>query len=88
MTQPDCYKCKHRRDLAGDAHSQCDHPEVGSSPNMIDNIIMIMDGRGGRAAQKLCITAEPHGVRSGWFMWPGNFDPIWLRSCNGFTPKE
>jgi hypothetical protein len=39
-------------------------------------------------AAKLDIRAEKHGVMSGWFMWPVNFDPIWLRSCNGFTPKD
>ena len=21
--KPDCYKCKHRRDIAGDCHSEC-----------------------------------------------------------------
>jgi hypothetical protein len=39
-------------------------------------------------AAKLDIRAEKHGVMSGWFMWPVNFDPIWLRNCNGFAPKE
>jgi hypothetical protein len=39
-------------------------------------------------AAKLDIRAEKHGVVSGWFMWPVNFDPIWLRNCNGFTPKD
>ena len=27
---------------------------------------------------------NPHGIKSGWFMWPMNFDPIWLDLCNGF----
>ena len=28
------------------------------------------------------------GIRNGWFNWPYNFDPIWLRDCDGFTAKE
>ena len=28
------------------------------------------------------------GVRSGWFFWPYNFDPVWLKECDGFTPKQ
>jgi hypothetical protein len=23
----------------------------------------------------------------GWFFWPYNFDPRWLKSCDGFEPK-
>lgn len=26
-----------------------------------------------------------HGIRNGWFMWPLNFDPTWLESCDGFS---
>lgn len=33
------------------------------------------------------VTANAHGVRSGWFIWPVNFDPVWLISCNGFSDK-
>jgi hypothetical protein len=34
------------------------------------------------------VTGDRHGVREGWFFWPINFDPVWLRSCDGFAPKE
>ena len=27
------------------------------------------------------------GIICGWFMWPLNFDPTWLRSCDGFSDK-
>jgi len=23
-----------------------------------------------------------------WFIWPVNFDPVWLENCDGFEPKE
>jgi hypothetical protein len=35
----------------------------------------------------LNIKASAHGIKMGWFMHPVNFDPVWLESCDGFTPK-
>lgn len=26
-----------------------------------------------------------HGIERGWFLWPVNFDPVWLLACNGFS---
>lgn len=34
------------------------------------------------------IDAEPRGIKSGWFMWPFNFDPVWLKECSGFSPIQ
>ena len=34
------------------------------------------------------VSGSLHGIKSGWFVWPFNFDPVWLISCNGFKPKE
>ena len=34
------------------------------------------------------VTAEKHGIVNGWFFFPINFDPVWLRSCDGFEKKE
>lgn len=33
------------------------------------------------------VTGHPHGIRSGWFLWPVNFDPVWLQACDGFSDK-
>ena len=33
------------------------------------------------------VEGDAHGIRSGWFMWPFNFDPVWLVSCDGFSDK-
>lgn len=63
MEKPNCYKCSHRRELAGNAHSRCNN-------------------------LKASVTGNPYGIKSGWFMWPLNFDPIWLKSCNGFSTDE
>ena len=73
--KPNCYECIHRRRLMGDAHSKCVHPDIGEN-GAVD------------AAKKLGVVGNPHGIKSGWFLWPFNFDPVWLGACNGFTGKE
>lgn len=60
---PTCYKCKHRRNIPGDAHSECMN-------------------------HKAIVKGNEHGIRSGWFCWPFNFDPVWLKECDGFESKE
>lgn len=34
------------------------------------------------------VTANSHGIKSGWFFHPWNFDPVWLESCTEFNAKE
>jgi len=36
----------------------------------------------------LGIEADAHGIDSGWFRHPANFDPVWLRHCEGFEAVE
>lgn len=89
--KPDCYKCVHRGTIPGDAHSQCNHPEVeavSTERNPLMRMAHAMSGAYNPIAKKLNIVANFHGIRSGWFMWPVNFDPVWLKNCDGFTPKE
>lgn len=31
---------------------------------------------------------DAHGVANGWAMWPIDFDPAWLNSCDSYIPKE
>ena len=66
MSKQDCYKCKYRGEVPGDAHSSCRHPKAGECN----------------------IQGNQHGIKSGWFMWPFNFDPVWLENCDGFKEKE
>ena len=91
MNKPDCYKCVHRGTRIGDAHSCCGHPEIAKNP--ADAVYALVQM--GRYAQGqidsvsvLRIQAEPHGIMNGWFSWPINFDPVWLRNCEGFEEKE
>lgn len=79
----DCYTCKHRRSIPGDCHSMCAHPATGlkENANMFDGVVACLEASG---ASELGIVGNAHGIRCGWFFWPGNFDPVWLVNCNGY----
>lgn len=83
MNKPNCYECKHRQDLIGDAHSQCVHPKIGNPLAHVINMLMFA-----RKNNPLEIKGNDHGINKGWFNWPINFDPLWLENCNGFESKE
>lgn len=102
--RPKCYECQHRRGVPGSAHSACWHPatqRTHTSPFM--QLAGSVGKRGGdqlasmasafhegpeQAAAELHIEAAAQGIRGGWFIWPVNFDPVWLERCDGFTPIE
>ena len=96
MNKPDCYKCIFRRDISGDTHSMCVHPETGlSDDNPASMMFAIMATKcvvpveiGATPAKKLNVIGRDHGYAHGWFNWPLNFDPIWLLNCNGFKEVE
>ena len=75
VEKPNCYKCKHRSELVYSAHSECKHPlalyELAANLN---------------GASVLGVRGNAHGIKKGWFMFPFNFDPVWLDSCNAFEP--
>lgn len=34
------------------------------------------------------MSGNSHGIQSGWFMYPTNFDPVWkTKLCANFEPK-
>lgn len=91
--KPNCYKCVFRREVPGDAHSSCAHPSVPEG-DAFGNLMATFASVGRvapvadvKAAEKLKISANPIGIRRGWFNWPWNFDPVWLQSCEGFKQK-
>lgn len=91
--KPNCYECNHRRVLAGSCHSSCKHPaNVNASP--LEEIMATFASVGraapvvGGAVASLNVKGNEHGIRSGWFNWPYNFDPVWLESCDGFEEKS
>lgn len=87
-TTPNCYECEYRGTVPGDAHSCCNHPRVLTGSKLYEGLVDTLAGRHNAAAKELGIEAHPHGVERGWFLWPANFDPTWLLSCNGFKAAE
>ena len=85
MKKPGCYECVYRRDIPGDCHSLCAHPATGGEGDIFDKVFATFTGE---AAAELHVIGNANGIRSGWFMWPANFDPVWLENCDGFTAKE
>lgn len=94
MGKPDCYKCKYRGEVPGDAHSSCHHPAF---KEVLDNgmmQILSMLGAAGRvepfqvAAKAVKVVGNEHGKRNGWFNHPLNFDPVWLEECTGFKKRK
>jgi hypothetical protein len=95
MTKRKCYDCKWRGEAPGSAHSMCEHPataESRSDPMM--SMLGILGKRMGvgvlptTAAEKLNIRGNAHGILHGWFLWPMNFDPVWLENCDGFEARH
>ena len=84
INTPKCYNCKYRGEVAGSCHSSCHHPKLGGAAGeMIATLVFA------NAQQSLLgIKGNRHGINSGWFMWPINFDPVWLEACEGFTPID
>ena len=90
--KPNCYDCKWRGTVPGSAHSSCRHPSVAPAlEDPLANILAIFAGIGRSAPIKLDalgVEGNEHGIKSGWFNWPWDFDPVWLQSCDGFEKKE
>ena len=80
MIENNCYKCKYQGDVPGSCHTSCKHPSV--EPFL--ELVKFTSG----IPNILNVTGELYGMRNGWFMWPIDFDPTWLRSCDGFVAKE
>lgn len=92
--KPDCYKCKWREDIPGDAHSSCKHPSLEQINNNLEFQLLSILQSAGRAPsipinnQTLNIKGSQHGIAKGWFNFPFNFDPVWLENCDGFEEVE
>jgi len=92
-TKSDCYKCKHRGDLAGSAHSRCNHPAFQWTANPAMDVMAILSSVGRvppvrATAEGIEVAGNPHGVRHGWFNHPWNFDPVWLEKCTGHEDDD
>ena len=92
--KPNCYDCKHRRNLAGSAHSSCQHPSlqrVTDDPMLQLMGIFASVGRAPKiliSNKQLNVKGNERGIKRGWFNFPLNYDPIWLENCDGFEMEE
>ena len=82
--KPNCYKCKHRRDLSYSAHSECKHPALEGKGRVLAVAAIMTGGR----FPPFNLTGTPHGIRNAWFTWPIDYDPVWLESCDAFEPSS
>lgn len=92
MSEAICYNCKHRGNVENSRHSCCKHPRTKDIVSNSGELQLLMKGiivnqRIPWLYNDLQLVTEPSGLEEGWFMWPFNFDPIWLRSCSGFEEK-
>jgi len=46
--------------------------------------MLLLSGMSDGAVKRLNISANRHGIEHGWCLWPLNFDPVWLETCDGF----
>lgn len=81
--KPNCYDCRHRGTIPGDAHSCCRHPEVrktGIEDGFMGGLAEAFMGKATGARLKL-------GIQGGGPTWPANFNPTFLMACRGFEAK-
>lgn len=74
VDKPNCYKCKYRDGLNYSAHSRCTHQ------NGMAEMFLQMQG-----LSVMGVKGNMHGIKKGWFLFPLDYDPVWLESCNEFT---
>lgn len=87
-----CYTCEYRGRVPGSAHICCEHPSVKKDKTPMGEIMAIFGSVGrvpphSQSGGELNIKGHPHGISSGWFNHPYNFDPTWLVNCDGYKQK-
>ncbi len=85
--KPNCYECKHRRNIPGDAHSECIHPKINEVDRLLAPIMLMSGNQNIAVLKRLNVMGDKTGITNGWFAWPLNFDPTWLLTCDGFEMR-
>lgn len=92
--KPNCYECKWQGAVPGSAHICCKHPsfkEAHEDPMiaMLSVLASVQRVPPMQAqAEGITVKGNEHGIKSGWFNHPWNFDPTWLEECTGFAKEE
>ncbi len=84
--KPDCYQCRWRGTIPGDAHSKCRHPKVeeaGIDTNPFGAMVDVMGGKASAPRRSLAIRGTASVLT-----WPANYDPAFLDNCKGFKEKR
>ena len=74
----DCYECPHRREVPGSAHSACELGKPMQAPFLLAYSMGKTPKLTNKETGEVILEIHPHGARSGWAMWPMNFDPVWI----------
>lgn len=73
-----CYQCPHRREVPGSAHSACALGAPLQAPFLLAYSMGKTPKLTNEETGETILEIHPHGARSGWAMWPMNFDPVWV----------
>lgn len=88
----ECDTCMYRGSVPNSRHSCCNHPEALKVEQSGESLMSLMKGyvEDSRVNQvtNIKVEAEAQGIQGGWFMWPWNFDPLWLKSCTGYAGRK
>lgn len=86
----DCWTCKYRDEVVGSAHICCKHPSLDKvNDNVVMGLMSILASVQRVPpmivnSKQLNIKGDEYGIKSGWFNFPFNFDPTWLKNCDGY----
>ena len=86
--------CVHEEDLPYNSHIKCVHPKVMEKiGEILGESISALAGDGDievlpALMKEMGVKGHPTGIRNSWFLWPVNFDPVWLVSCDCFEERK
>jgi len=75
-----CYNCKFKGNIAGDAHISCNYPKLNQTQKInISSLLLITPEQGIQVLKdNFGFSVSTHPIVSGWFNFPINFDPNWI----------
>lgn len=80
-----CSTCEYKRNVPGDSHISCEYPFLDKKNASLISMMSVTNPQAFNQTlhQLFGFQASMHGVQSGWFMFPSNFDPNWMEgNCN------
>ena len=91
-----CENCIYRGEVPNSIHSSCNHPVAINIISDSDSLFRMMEcitgesrlGYTGSLRLKLKENYEDYALGMGYFIFPINFDPLWIERCEGFTTEK